>query len=361
MRYKNEIEMEVLGKALRAIQHEAGVHLEITEEEVRYGAYQIDAVLKLNPWGKKLFAEIKKWAPQANLGVLIDQVRRMPGEGILVADYINPNMAEKLREEQVQYIDTVGNAYIKQPELFVYIKGNPAPKKQYEKKPDAVQRAFEPKGLVLVYAFLCYEWIVDQPYRTIADRAGVAVGTVGWVINALKAGGFIRKADWNGGRKLVNHRELINRWVGAWPQKLKPKLQLGEFQTEDFLWWEEIDITNYHGYWGGEIAAAKYTNNLTPQEVTLYIPKEELSNLLRDARLKKADNWGGTNTYKIHVCERFWPKTVEYLDNGYEEGQGLVHPLLAYADLLATGDVRNLEVAKELYERYIEHEFIPED
>lgn len=357
---EDETKMEVLEKALRAVQREAGVRLEKTEETMHYGAHEIDAVLKLLPGRKNLFAVIKKWAQQANLGVLIDQVRRMPGEGLLVADYINPNMAQKLREEQVQYIDTVGNAYIKQPELFVYIKGNPAPKMQREKRPDGVQRAFEPKGLVLVYAFLCCEWIVDQPYRTIADRTGVAVGTVGWVINALKAGGFIRKADWNGGRKLVNHKELINRWVEAWPLKLKPKLQLGEFQTEDFYWWKEIDIKNYRGYWGGETAAAEYTNNLTPQEVTLYIPKEELTNLLRDARLQKTDNRGGRNAYKIHIYERFWPETAEYPGNGYDEERGLVHPLLVYADLLATGDVRNIEVAKELYERYIEHEFIPE-
>ena len=32
---------------------------------------------------------------------------------------------------------------------------------------------------------------------------------------------------------------------------------------------------------------------------------------------------------------------------------GLVHPILVYADLIATADTRNLETAEKLYEQYI--------
>ncbi|WP_350144065.1 type IV toxin-antitoxin system AbiEi family antitoxin [Haliea sp.] len=39
-------------------------------------------------------------------------------------------------------------------------------------------------------------------------------------------------------------------------------------------------------------------------------------------------------------------------DSGTERG-GLVHPLIAYADLVATGDPRNLDTAKRLREKYL--------
>jgi len=349
---------DVLEDALNAIEREAGVRLEVQEREVEYRGKRVDAVLRIHPNGEKLFAEVKKWAQQANLGVLINHVRELE-EGILIADYVNPNMAERLRKEEIQYIDCVGNAYLNQPGQFVYIKGNPALKTTYRKEKDIAHRAFEPKALEVVFAFLCYEWIVAEPYRTIADRAGVAVGTVGWVIKALKAGGYIKERGRV--RKLTKHKELLDRWVEAWPRKLKPKLLIGEFQTEDPYWWKEIDITRYDGYWGGEIAAAKYTCYLTPEDATVYLPKEKVPNLLRDARLQKANEWGRTNMVKIHIYKRFWPRTTDYLDNGYEEGEGLVHPILVFADLIATGDTRNLETAKKLYDLHIHDQFVPEN
>jgi hypothetical protein len=154
---------------------------------------------------------------------------------------------------------------------------------------------------------------------------------------------------------------LRDRWVEAWPRKLKPKLQLGEFEAQQPNWWQDIDIRKYDGYWGGEIAGAGYTNYLRPEEMTLYLPKGRVLNILRDARLRKAQDWNRTDTNKIHIYERFWPKTTENLDKGYEEEKGLVHPILAYADLMATGDPRNLETARKLYERHIDGQFIPED
>ena len=83
-----------------------------------------------------------------------------------------------------------------------------------------------------------------------------------------------------------------------------------------------------------------------------YLPKETVPKLLRDARLQKANERGGTNTVRIHLYRRFWPKTTEHLDNGYEAEKGLVHPILAYADLMATDDTRNLETAKKLYDQH---------
>jgi len=348
-----ETEIEVLEQAVEAMQRETGARLEIVRLAPQVGRMRLDAELRLHPGGKQLFAEVKKWAPQANLGALINQIREFPVEGILVADYINPNMAAELRAQQVQFIDAVGNAYINQPGMYVYVKGNKEKKNQFRPTKDGTKRAFEPKGLIVVYALLCQAYLTNAPYREIAARAGVAVGTVGWVINALKAGNFIRDAGHGGGRQLMNTRKLLDRWIEAWPEKLKPKFLVGEFEAGDPNWWKHVDITKYDGYWGGEVAAAKYTNYLQPEEVTVYIPVHGRNRFLADMRLRKVNDWRAREGARVHVYKPFWPKVEGYLENEYWENEGLAHPILVYADLIATGDVRNLEVAKRLYEEHI--------
>jgi hypothetical protein len=52
---------------------------------------------------------------------------------------------------------------------------------------------------------------------------------------------------------------------------------------------------------------------------------------------------------KIEVYQRFW--TIG------ENGQQTVPSLLVYADLIYSGDPRNLETAQRIYERYLQNEF----
>lgn len=52
-------------------------------------------------------AKVEVWAGAA-------QLRRMPSPALLVADYVNPNMAVRLRDAGVQFIDAAGNAYLNQ-------------------------------------------------------------------------------------------------------------------------------------------------------------------------------------------------------------------------------------------------------
>jgi len=93
--------------------------------------------------------------------------------------------------------------------------------------------------------------------------------------------------------------------------------------------------------WGGEVAAAKLTQYLAPQIVTIYTTAQQLNQLLLEFRLRK-DVAGD-----VEILKRFWEpgKTWQYGD--------LVHPILVYADLMATGNQRNIETAKIIYEQHI--------
>jgi hypothetical protein len=187
--------------------------------DLRAGDRLPDAFVRFEQPDRVLAVEIKKWAQHTNLGAVIYQIKQLPEQGLLVANYINPNMADKLRQQDVQFIDATGNACINQSPVYIYVTGK-------RRKP-------------------C----------------------------------------------LVQYRKLLDRWVQAWLEKLKPKQFVGEYVADTPDWWEAIDIRRYDGYWGGEIAAAQYTNYLTPEIATAYVPEHARSRFLQDARLRKAPKW----------------------------------------------------------------------
>ncbi|MBW2559814.1 MAG: hypothetical protein JRE40_03045, partial [Deltaproteobacteria bacterium] len=116
---------------------------------------------------------------------------------------------------------------------------------------------------------------------------------------------------------------------------------LGCYKGEYGGWWQQKRPDPLKEQWGGEVAAAKLTQYLNPQIITIYTTVQQLNQLLLEYRLKK-DAAGD-----VEILERFWQpdKTWQYGD--------LVHPILVYADLLATGNQRNIETAKMIYEQHI--------
>ncbi|MCU7854287.1 MAG: hypothetical protein KZQ79_01100, partial [Candidatus Thiodiazotropha sp. (ex Lucinoma borealis)] len=333
------------------VARETGLPLQIDELEVREGPYTLDAVLRLEGRNERLAAEVKRWAPQANLGALINQVQALPMKGLLVADYINPKMAEKLREQHVQFIDTVGNAYLDMPPVYVLVTGKRKPKTEEGRPKGDTNRAFDRTGLKVVFAFLCRPELVAETYREIAEVAGVALGTVGWVINGLKEAGFIYEYGRKKGRELVDYKRLLDRWVETYPEKLRPKTHIGDFYADDPYWWQGFNIQDFHAYWGGEIAAAHYTEYLKPAVATVYLPKEAKSKFLARTRLRAAHETMWEETGRVKLYQAFWrDAALPFLDIAKP---GLVPPILAYADLIATADPRNLEAAGMIYDEYI--------
>lgn len=335
-----ENDQTLLEQAIVAIYREAGLRLEIIEVNQEENNFRIDAILGVKGYEPIQFAaEIKRWAQQANFGAVVEQVKRLPMKGLLVADYINPKMAERLREEELQFIDTVGNAYINAAPLYIYIKGNRIKDEAINKEK---RRAFTQAGLKVIYTFLCEPGLVRAPYREIAEKADVALGTVGWVIGDLKQMGYLIDRGDKKNRRLNNYFELLDKWVEIYPGILRPKQVIGEFNKEVITDMKHIDIKKYDAYWGGEVAGNEYTGYLRPEIDTIYIPDNKTIELIRDLKLFK----GGDKKYGVvKLYKPFWKKTETY--NGY------VHPVLAYADLIATGDARNIETARMIKDEHI--------
>lgn len=348
-------EYNILEKAIGAIHREAGLRLNIIGRDIGRYDKRIDAIIQLPENGVKLFVEIKKWATQVNIGAIINQIKNIaePDQGLFVADYINPKMGARLKDADIQFIDTVGNAYINQKPFYIYIKGNKPEKGFVTEQKLKTGKAFQPTGIKVVFAFLRNKALINAPYREIADQAQVALGTVGWVIRDLVAQGFILEGINKKQRELADFDRLLNKWVEEYPHKLKQKYKIGRFTTDDPYWWTNIKPENFDAFWGGEIATAKYTDYLNPKHATVYINKKDMKDLLKVARLRKPEPHERLSV-QIDLIEPFWNVGVKGA-NGIETNErvGLAPAIITYADLIETGDARNLDAAKRLRENYI--------
>ena len=107
---------------------------------------------------------------------------------ILVTRQVSETMADKLRDSGIQFLDEAGNVFINQPPLYIFIKGNRNPAL---KKTPAIGRVFKQTGIKVLFVHLCNPGQENQPYRTIAAKAEVALGMVNWVMHELKELGFL--------------------------------------------------------------------------------------------------------------------------------------------------------------------------
>lgn len=320
-----------------------GLDFHIEQREAQLGPRRADALVRIGREGQEaLYAvETRNAIHPATLGPILLQLGQLGQQALLVAPYITPPMADALKQRGIAFIDTAGNAYLNQPNLFVWVKGNKLTEKRIDPK---TGRGFQPTGLQAVFALLCNpEWI-NLPYRELAEKANVAHGTVGWVMPDLQRQGFMAKFKGpRGTRKMFNHAELLAQWVDAYARLLRPKTLIGRYYVQTFEGWKDWPLGE-HALWGGEAGGALLTEYLRPGELTIYAGKVPVPLAIQHKFLK--DPRPG-HTMIVEVRKPFWNFT------GHPEHANVVPPVLVYADLLATGDGRCIETAKMVYDQYI--------
>lgn len=343
-----KIKQNILKDALSKLRENTGLVAEVVDFEVGAldqavdGEHYQDAVIKIqwNDQEYQFVVEIKNIITRAILGVTVHQFNRMrlKEKGMLIAKYVNPIIAEELKKSDVSFIDAVGNAYINKPPLFIYLKGN----RPVDNMPDYA-RTFRPTGLQIIFALLCNPGLENKPYRYIAKKADVALGTVGEMMDDLKKTGYLIHMG-NRLRRLIRKNDLLNRWVTAYPEKLRRKKMIGHYTADDGEWWKNAKLIEDNVLWGGEVAAYLMTEHLKPQTITLYTKKPIAKFLLTNKLMENKD--GDTE-----ILEIFWNFGPNHLHDN------LVPPLLVYTDLMASGDARNIETARIIYDKKLSQYF----
>lgn len=338
-------ERELIQHALFGFTKATGVAAEVLAAEPKLAGYRADAALEITHGKHKAryLVEIKRTVPAGAVGHIVAQLQRFNKPAMLMTRYVTPPMAERLKELNTAFIDTAGNAYINAPPLFIYVTG----RKPADMGEGVHQvKAFRPTGLRVIFALLCRPELIEAPYRDIAKAANVALGTVGWVMDDLKRLNYLVERGKHG-RQLLNTRKLLDAWVTAYTQQLRPKLYIGRFRAQTADWWKTVNWREVGAFLGGEAAAARLTGYLKPETTTLYVAKD-LDTFLITHRLKK------DQTGNVEVLKAFWR-----FDYPWEYPE-LAPPLLVYADLMATAADRTIETGKMIYERYLAR-FIEQD
>lgn len=261
---------------------------------------------------------------------------------IVIADRIYPNIKDRLREEQINYLDGAGNIYLKHSEQFIWLDG----KKEENPVKPTTNRAFTKAGLRVVFYLLNHRDAINLTYRELAEKTGVALGNITYIIDGLKELGFILKVN-EGTKILIKKRDLFERWIEGYGAILKPSLLLGRFNlTDNNKKWQNYiyNEENYpHYILGGEPAAAELTNGyLVPDLITVYTDLN-IVEMTINWRIMKDRNGN------LLVYEKFWKED-------FANEMLVAPPMLVYADLLLTNDPRCLEAAKLIFNKYLANE-----
>lgn len=321
-----------------------GVAVEVVQRNPQLGRARADALVRVTYGGHEVLyaVEVRRTLHPATLGAALQQLERLGQQAMLVTDYVTPALADELKARHIAFLDTAGNAYFEQPPLLIWVKGQkPAAKPATQ----TAGRAFQPTGLQVLFTLLCNPQAVNRPYRELAEMAGVAHGTVGWVIPDLQQLGYVRDLKGKRGtRRLFELERLLDEWATTYARVLRPRTLLGRYYVPALEGWKDWPLAEHGALWGGEPAAAVLTDYLRPGVLTLYA--EKLPGLLA-ARQKFMKEPAPGHTAVVEVRKRFWNFP------GDPQHTNLVPPLLVYADLLATGDARCIETAKMIYDAYV--------
>ncbi len=326
--------------AIVQLQQLTNVEVEIDNNSNR-GEY--DAIATIND--TQFVVEAKSEVRASNKGMVLSEVENIKSKTkkpiVVIAKFIANDIAIELKEKGINYIDRAGNAYIKHRKLIIYITGQKA------EKPTNVNqsRAFQESGIKLIYHLLQNLENLQLSYRDLTKIAGVSIGSVSNVISELEDQKFIIKTK--NKRVLKNKKELLNRWVIAYNDVLRPRLlkkRMRFSNLELYGNWDTLPIQEADGInlWGGEPAAAILTGQLHPEQFTIYT-NDSWHSIASEFKLipdEKGD---------VEILAMFWNEQEQYRE--YYK----TPPLIIYADLMGSGFERNIQTAKLILENELQY------
>jgi hypothetical protein len=255
---------------------------------------------------------------------------------LLICGYITKPMKDELRHRQINYLELAGNCYIQAEGIYIYINDQQVT----ETRTTPQGKLWKTAGIKFLFALLNEPELLGQPYRTVADRAGIALGNVGALMEEMTREGYL-KEGLNKTTFIERREELFGRWAEAYRNILRPKITAGTYRFVDKSItdrWKELQPKTFH--WGGENAGALLTGYLRPEKFTMYAINFR-QEVMQELKLLP-DPEG-----PVEILHQFWKDMPE-------ETRVTVPPLLAYADLATSLDSRNRETADRLKKQYLD-------
>jgi hypothetical protein len=252
---------------------------------------------------------------------------------LVVGPRLHPSSAETLRARGLWYIDEAGNAYLRhQGGLLIDVRGRRSAVSAQPASPgDGPSNPFTPKRAQVVCVLLAAPQLVDAPLREVAECAGVSVGMAKETMDTLRTTGFLEHLGSR--RRLVHASELLDLWAAAYPGGLGRANRL-LVAGGDIHAWAAPD--GLRVAISGEQAVPSDIRN--PESLVLYVDTAETG---PPADLLIHNRWYRDPHGRIMLRKLFWR-------NLSDEKRGVAPAALVYADLLASREPRQLEVAHHM-------------
>ena len=318
---------------------------------------RFDGILTWNtPDGRlRYLVEEKRHFRHQDAGVIAEQLIRrradLPADYaddrlLLLAPHVRPQQAAVLERAEIDYLDLAGNAHLQAPGLFVHVEGRHPPK-ELVTAPGRPQKGW----IKTAMAILIRPELANAPYRVLAERADVALGTVGGCMNDLAVRGLL--LDAKDGRRVADRQALVALWVQAYTEGLRPKLKERRLQVraeEKQEIWKRLETVLRAQQWAltGADAAERRTHFFRAEETEIYAPLRALEDRETQKALVAQPAVRGGN---LLVIEPPGPLAIpDQLDGGLP----VAPDLLAYAELRYRGTGQALEAAELLLPKVLD-------
>jgi len=287
-------------------------------------------------------AELKRTHLSREAAERLLHMRSADPDLLLFAPYVGRETATRLAKAQLNFVDLSGNHHLQIGERYYsHVEG------KRQEQPLATTRGLRAPAYRVLFALLVKPDLLSASARALAEAAGgVSPQTALDARRRLQERGLLvgppRAPKWHpSGRK-----GALDLFISGYAATLAPRLAIGRFRARqrDTVEMEaalalKLDaITSWR--WGGGAACQRLTGYYRGDTTTVYVEEAPLK-LGHDLELV-ADRQG-----PISIAKRPSPLAFEspVLDT--------VHPLLAYADLLADGEERARDAAREIYQRFL--------
>jgi hypothetical protein len=285
----------------------------------------------------EFLVETKNEIRQTHLSVIIRHFGRQTDKWLLVARYIPGPQKERLKAASINYVEAAGNCYINVENMFVYIDS----KEVTSSRKANSSKLWSATGLKFLSVMLSQQLLLTASYRQIAQVAGIALGSIGPLLEELKQGGYVESSD--AVSRLFDKEKLIRRWTELFHVALRPKLVKGRFrflQEQQQKNWKDLPTTGF--CWGGEPGANLLIDHLEPQTFTIYTSKTT-NELVKQLRIVPDPNGN------IEILEQYWDQSLT--NNSMPDG--IAPPLIIYAELMTGADSRSWETADRIKNNYL--------
>ncbi|NUL46538.1 hypothetical protein F7P69_15220 [Cellulosimicrobium funkei] len=255
---------------------------------------------------------------------------------LLVGPRVTERSAEGFRSLGINYIDQAGNAFITFDGVHIDVRGRRSSRRADTHAPRLTRggvNLFSIKRSQVIFAILSWPELLDGPVREIATTSTVSLGQAQGTLDLLMQYGYL---DEEKHFAPVRRESLIDHWAASYPSGLGAAAKTGRYSGT----WNGLHVGET-----GEASVCVSGEAAVPAllraETAVLYTDEFPTALIRSQRWRRNDEQPN-----IFLRRRFWQPP------GASAGPGVHNApwLLVYADLLASNEGRQREVARQLRE-----------